>query len=164
MKNIDVGQAVAIAANLGVIASIGFLALQISNTATQAGTAATQNMVMQIVAWHDQIAADEALASVYARGLEDFESLSGTEKVRFDALMMSLLQMIDTGVQARDAVFVGEPPPIKERALEGYLLRHLDRPGFRQWWSAADHRGLTVPLISLMTDLDEFRQASKSED
>lgn len=160
MKKIDLGQIITIVANLGVIAGIAFLAMQIRNDAAQAGIEAIQGMESMYIEWQLSIANDPAIAQIYTHGLEDYESLSEVEKVRFDLLMRSLLRIVYAGIGARDSVF-GDPserPELLERVLEANYFQLLEKPGFRQWWATADLRNQPGSWM-----LDEIDQISRGE-
>jgi len=83
MKNIDVGQTVSIIANLGVIAGIALLAIEIrTNTATNRISMyqASNASWMQI---NGTLATDEELVALLAKA--NSEELEGAENIQFQA-------------------------------------------------------------------------------
>ena len=154
MRTLDFGRSIAVLANLGVIASLIFLGIELRDSSIQARVAATQEVVAQRTQWRELIAADERLSDIYRRGLEDYRGLSPTEQIRFGVLMESFMFKLSTNIQARDASLVGLNPDFEARSLEGDLLRMLDQPGFRQWWMAADRRGIPSNVIRMAEELD----------
>jgi len=164
LRTLDFGRSIAVLANLGVIASLIFLAIEIRDSSIQARIATTQEVVAQRTQWRELIAADETLSDIYRRGLEDYQGLSPTEQIRFGVLMESFMFKLSANIQARDASLVGLKardaslvglnPDFEARSLEGDLLRMLDRPGFRQWWLAADRRGIPSNVVRMAEELD----------
>jgi len=154
LRTLDFGRSIAVLANLGVIASLIFLAIEIRDSSIQARIATTQEVVAQRTQWRELIAADETLSDIYRRGLEDYQGLSPTEQIRFGVLMESFMFKLSANIQARDASLVGLNPDFEARSLEGDLLRMLDRPGFRQWWLAADRRGIPSNVVRMAEELD----------
>ena len=158
MNKIDVGQTISILANIGVIAGIAFLAIEIRDSNTQARIATTQETIAQNAGWWELIAADPGLSDIYFRGMLDFESLAAGEQHRFSSLMHSFLLKMSGNLSARNVGLVGLNPDFETRALEGVLLRMLDQPGFRQWWAGADRRGLPRQIVGLTEELEALRR------
>jgi len=158
MKKIDTGQVVAILANIGVIAGIAFLAIEIRESNTQARIAITQEAIAQNSEWWESIAADPALSDIYFRGSLDFESLAAGEQQKFSSLMYSYLLRLSGNLSARNVGLIGLNPDFESRALEGAVLRMLDQPGFRQWWASGDRRGLPSHIVRMTEELEALRQ------
>ncbi len=131
MKKIGLGQTITIVANIGVIAGIFFLAMEVRDNAAQARAAGIQDRSSDRSRWWEQIAADESLAEVYRLGLDQYDQLSVTDQIRFDSLMRSYISFIGVALVAREEV-LGISDLSEDRVNEGELLRHLDQPGFRQ--------------------------------
>jgi len=154
MKKIDAGQAIQVLANLGVIASILFLGVQVRSSSIQARVATTLQMAGQIAAWRELIVSNGDIADVYTQGIADFGQLSAADQARFDQLMRTLLNVTDAAIAARDAGLIEVlDADIERRGLEGELIRHAKQPGFSQWWSSADHQGLPPTIVMLMDQL-----------
>lgn len=159
MKNIDIPQIVSILANVGVIASIVFLGLEVRNSSTQAQIATTQEVVAQRSDWRELLAADGELADIYMRGLQDFRGLSPLEQERFDLLMRSFLHKISVAITARSAELLRGYPDPSRRVIEGELARLLDEPGFRQWWAIVDRRAIVDGVATMIDELSSQRDA-----
>jgi len=157
MKKIDLGQTINTVANIGVIAGIAFLAVEIRDNSTQARIATTQESVAQRTEWRDSIVSNDVLTDLYFRGLEDYERLSVIEQQRFDMLMQSFMFKMSVSITARNAGLVGIGPSIEERSIESDLLRMLEQPGFRQWWNNADLRGIPRTVRRMTEELAEYR-------
>lgn len=159
MKKFDWGQTIAIVANVGVIASIVFLATEMRDNAYRASVESVQAIWSQYVGWQNQIATDDAMAEIYEKGLADFELLSPIQQARFDSLMRSYLRIVAQGLQARRrGVIDGSQGRPQDRQIESDILRHLDYDGFRQWWSTADRRGISGETVNFVEEMDKARQ------
>lgn len=160
MKKFDLGQTLTILANIGVIAGIVFLGIEIRDSNTQARIATTQEVVGQAADWKEFIAADGELSGIYARGMANFVQLSPQEQTQFDLMMRARLQRFSGALLARNANllnpdFFGE---LEERVIEGEILYMLDQPGFQRWWSAVDRRGIAGVIVDLVDALDDLRK------
>ena len=165
MKKINLVQPIAILANVGVITGIMFLAIQIRDSKIEARTIARLEMGSLVIGWYDKIANNEQVARIYREGLANFNSLTDDERTQFDALMRSLLNMVDTTIIARDNLAPGVFPPLEERLFEGYLFFHLDQPGFRQWWSTTDRRAVPSQISAFLIErLDKAQESDGSGD
>ena len=153
MKKLDLGQTISIVANIGVIASIIFLGIELRESNTQARISTTQESVAQGSAWREMIASDDVLLDLYVRGLKDYEHLSEIEQQQFDLLMQSFMTKTSVSLSARSVGLIGLNPDFEERAIEGALLRMLDQPGFRQWWTTADLRGIPRRIVEMTEDV-----------
>jgi hypothetical protein len=157
MNKIDIGQLIAILANLGVISGIAFLAIEIRDGNTQARIAATQEVIAQRSAWRELIAGDASLSDIYARGLLDFESLDPVERQQFSLLMQSFLFKLSGNISARNVGLVGLNPDFEARSIEGDVSRMLDQPGFYQWWEQTDRRGFPENILTMIAEIDAIR-------
>jgi hypothetical protein len=162
LKKIDLGQAVTILANVGVLAGIVFLGIEIRDTNTQPQIATVQDVTDQLAGWKEFIAADGELSEIYARGMADFDQLSPLEHTRFDLMMEAALLRYSGAVLARDAGLLnptlGELE-VEDRVVEGELLHMLDQPGFRQWWSAVDRLGMSPSIVEIVDELEALRNS-----
>jgi hypothetical protein len=158
LKKINLGQTVSTLANVGIVASIIFLAMEVRDNATQTRVDSVQVIVGQFVAWQAQIADNDALAEIYTTGLADFDQLSETEKTRFDSLMRSYLNIVGQAMAARGEGVIIPDVPIQGRAVEGGLSRHLDQPGFRRWWATADQRDIIGSVVEIIDHMESLRK------
>jgi len=157
MKKIDLGQTVGLVANVGVIASIVFLGLELRTTNTQALISTTQEMGNQLTGWQLELATDPVAMDTYVRGLSDFSSLDAMERVRFDLLMRVILARTVTAIEARDSGLVRTlAEDIEERGLEGSILIMARKPGFRAWWEQADKTGMAPTVLPITDQLVEL--------
>ena len=146
MKKIDLGQTLSILANVGVIAGIVFLAIEIRDSNNQARV--TNQLAVSSLAreWYLELGTDRASAEVYLRGLSSYAQLSEDEKVSFDFLVRAYLETLTIGVSTATVGlgFVGSN--FEARQIE--LM--FEQEGFSQWWSEADRRTFPVPTVQLL--------------
>lgn len=156
MKKFDLGKSVSILANVGVIAGILFLAIEIRESREQAIIANAIQGTTEIYLWIQSLAEEPELAEIFQRGAENFDGLSEIEKFRFDSLMRSGIGqfgLMDLARSSRMAPLApGEP---ENRVIEGNLLRVFERKGVREWWFQSDKRGIPLPTVGLIDELIE---------
>ena len=155
MKKLDLGQSLTILANMGVIAGIIFLGIEIRDSNTQARIATTQEAVSNLSSWRADLAADEDLTEIYTKGLAALDQLSPNDQARFSLLMQAQLLTLGANLIARNAGLLNVNPEqaMEARVLEGQILALLEQPGFLKWWSTVDRRGLPSGIVSLVDTL-----------
>lgn len=127
---IDITTAIGLTANVGVLAGIIFLAIELRQNTVAVRSEASQGIQGQIADFYSLLATDRA-ADVYRRGVANPDQLDPTETVIFN----SLLSLALAGFENLFAL-VNEGSYDESRA-RGYwqLLRNiLDQPGYRQHW------------------------------
>jgi hypothetical protein len=117
---------------LGVIATLGYLAVQIRQNTASVRASTAQAMFEASAGLHDLCAADSELGRIFLRGAEDQGNLKPGEQVRFHFLMMSFLRRLENihhqGVSGR----------LHEDDWSGLrtsALGVLAQPGARAWWT-----------------------------
>jgi hypothetical protein len=91
MKKLDLGQTITILANIGVIAGILFLAIEVRQNSTQIEQATTAIAAQAVFEMNKEANAvrrtvytDAALTEIVDKGFEDPRSLTATERLRFE--------------------------------------------------------------------------------
>jgi hypothetical protein len=118
-----------LASAIGVIATLGYLALQVRQN-TRALRAESQRALFECgTATSLQLAQDENLARLFLKGLQDFHALSEEERTRFSFLMGNLIGQgaIAYGSQAY-GVYDGA------LSVASPASRLLRTPGGSEWW------------------------------
>lgn len=92
-----------------------------------AGAALAQNALLAA-------ATDQSLADIVSKGRKDFSTLNESERVRFNAHMMALLNHTQVGYLGFKR---GTAPPEYWQAYAGGLAPLLRTPGARDWWRHA---------------------------
>jgi hypothetical protein len=128
----DLGSIGEVVGALATVATLIYLALQIrANTrATRAETRRT-NQVDQLGSYSEIIASEE-VASIFEKGLADLESLTSTERLRFDFLFSRIMGAAQNLFQDQSDGYESS-----ER-LERHLLAvipMLRSPGGLKYWS-----------------------------
>jgi hypothetical protein len=150
----DLGQSISAIANLGVIASIVFLGLELRITNDQARVSTAQEMNRSLTEYQLELAGDPIQLDTYVRGLSDFASLDEIEQARFDFLMRALLERVSMAIEARESGLVETlADRIEERGIEGRILLIASEPGFRTWWDTVDRRGLPPTIIPITDEI-----------
>jgi len=119
----------------GVIVTLAYLAIQIRQNSHQlerssesARIAADDAVARGFDLWRQLFISDEALSEIYIRGLQDIDTLSPNERLRFNQLMSSFIW---TGWQFwRSEGLVGRT----NSEIFRHLLRHR---GAREWYATA---------------------------
>lgn len=95
MKKIDLGQTVTILANIGVIAGIVFLAVELrQNTAVTIGSAELEVTNLQ-TEWHLRLAENAELARLYYMGQIDPSALTDNERIQYRYIVAGLFLFIE---------------------------------------------------------------------
>lgn len=109
MKKIDVGQMITIIANVGVIAGIVFLGIEIRQNSSIARASAFQENVRSLVDFRQNIAESEDLArlwSHYLNGTSD--ELQGLDVMRQNSLIGNLVEIYQTAFFSKNYGFIGD--------------------------------------------------------
>lgn len=163
MKKIDLGQSLAVLANLAVVAGIVFLVIQIQEERDYAIVENTTIVGHGLADWMSSVAHDQGRADIVFRGAQDFQSLTAREQFEFDLLMRSWIIRVEMGriANARDVAPKGSGPRGESTMLTGNLVRFFDGPGTRQWWESADRRGLPRGAVAY---IDNYLDQSEEND
>lgn len=150
MKKVDLGQAVTILANLGVIAGIVFLSIELQQN--------THQLKMQSYqAWQtanseiNMTVADPELSAIVARGHPHSSNLTQEDYIAYAMFHMSLLQM------AQSTHYLYLEGSLDEELWRSEMNRAagiLSLPGVRQWWDAGGRTQLTPGFVSYIESID----------
>ena len=135
-----------------VVATLGYLAIQIrqnTHTVRVAAEASQQELGSD---FRGHIIDNAEVASIYLRGLQDYDSLAEGDQVRFRMLMF-------TAFMSYQYRFVHQShnlmdPELAERG-DNILRYYLALPGIRQWWGTAQARftpGFAKHVAALMQE------------
>jgi len=79
---------------------------------------------------------DDSTTDIFLRGLDDFNSLSNVEKMRFSVIMQRLIKTYNSSVRMDSKSLVDS----QEGAIFGDIcLAMILTPGGRQWWNIIGH-------------------------
>ena len=106
MKKIDLGQSIGILANLGVIAGIIFLGIEINQANQAARSQARTDIATSIAELNASFADNAELAEIFLRGLPNPDGLTALERLRVSSYMSALLRLWEnTHYQYRNGLF-----------------------------------------------------------
>ena len=116
---------------LGVIVTLGYLAVQIrQNTASVKGST-LQAMLEASVGLHDLCASDSDLGGIFLQGIEELESLAPKERARFHFLMLGFLRRLENVHHLGGSGLVADDD---WSGIRSSTLSALAQPGARVWW------------------------------
>lgn len=131
MKNLDIGQTITVLANLGVIAGIVFLALEVQQNTTAVRSQASQGIQDQLAQIYTVITTGP-MAEIYIDGMADPEQLDRVETAKLSAVLSLIMGGFENMfAQVREGSY-------DEARAQGYwqLLRNLlQYPGMRRHWN-----------------------------
>jgi hypothetical protein len=154
MKKIDLGQAIQILANIGVIAGIGVLAFEIRQSNVQANAASLLENGGQMSERMYSVGSDAEAANIYYQGLRDFGQLAPVDQLRFDLLIRSQLIRLEVGYEAFGELGTNLMGGLRRRTVEGLFARN----GFREWWNYTDRGTLPRPIAEYLQELEPESQ------
>ena len=140
MKKIDLGQTITILANVGVIAGIVFLGIEVRQNSTQieqATIAVAAQAVFELNQEFNEIRrtlyTDASLIEIVDTGFDDPGSLTEIESLRFDYFFGAILNTYEA------AWIYRQKGLIEEADYAGYrdsICRSLQREGGRSFWES----------------------------
>lgn len=120
-----------LAAAFGVIASLLFLGWELRRNANQ--TRLTNwNATLSALREHKRRTDDPYVADVIDRGRQDFDALSGSEKIAFGYWMEEWAQAME-GLLVASAASYHRHEEMMHAGLSNYAAM-FTHPGCRQWW------------------------------
>ncbi len=150
MKGIDLGQTFQILANIGVIAGIIFLAVELRQNneqlrlqSYQAWVAANMELNMAII--------DPSLSPIFDLGLNDSANLTKQTYISYAMWHMGIMQM----AQATD--FLYRAGSLDHDLWKSEINRAagiLTLPGVRQWWDAGGKTQLTPQFVDMIESVE----------
>jgi hypothetical protein len=147
-------------ANCGVLAGLVFLAVEIHDNNVTARVDSTLNAASQIANLNFRFANDTVLTGLYLKGMNDFLTLTPTEKEQFDRLMRGYLATLSGVANAANFGLVGGSGGVENGNRNANVERLIESQGFRDWWAQVDKRGIPG-LIRNITD--EYVNARNQE-
>lgn len=138
MKKINLGQTVSIIANLGVVAGLVFVGLQIQQERQIAQANRLQSNSGAYRDWAEIVANN---ADLWARGIAD-EPLSPAEEIAFDELARAREGSMYAAWQS--AVLTGQSGELVNSLLRETALEFSSHPGLIRFWREHEQRMRTI--------------------
>ena len=119
---------------IGVIATLGYLAVQIRQNTGSIRASSFQEAVRDMAAASDVLASNADLARIWRTGQRDFDALNPEERQRFAAYALGLFRRLEN-------VFYQTEHGVLDSAFWNGTLNTartmLSQPGFAAWWARA---------------------------
>ena len=150
MKKIDLGQTIGILANIGVIAGIVFLAIEVSQNNDQLNLQSYQTWMAANMELNTATL-DLERAAIFTRGFEDSAQLTEDSWVAFAYWNNGIMQM----AQAMNYLY--RSGSLDESLWESEMQRAaliLALPGVRQWWDAGARTQFTPEFVALIESIE----------
>ena len=139
MKKMDLGQSIQVIANLGVIAGIAFLIVELQQNTQQLELQSYQSWVNGNLQYNMTLS-DPARSEIISAGLPDSRGLDDENYVAFGMIQLAMLQM----AQSTDYLYrEGALDPELWEAEMSRAAGILSLPGVRQWWDAGGRTQVT---------------------
>ncbi len=116
---------------LGVIATLGYLAVQIRHNSRVAALAAAHSISIGFTTFLEQITLDPELSSVWSRAFDSPESLDEAERSRFDRLMVGVF------LRCLDGHRHGELDAEIAQRFDRIARHYLRTTAVQAWWRRA---------------------------
>ena len=128
-----------LAAAIGVIISLLYVAKQITQNTKAMRRTASHDSVQGMLNWFGHVFVDPELTRIWTQGIESLGSLSADERARFALLQFNLLKVAeDIHFQHLD----GAMDPDLWKGWDRLWSQYLGAPGSREYW------GARAPLFS----------------
>jgi len=125
-----------IAGAIGVIGSLVYLASQIKSQNTESQVTAVNNLTYQWNAFMGDMAGNSELARIWAKGLEDFNSLNSTEHVQFSTHLNRIFRITEGLYHQHESGRLGDKV---WRGVANSLSDLSCSPGVKSWWPTRSH-------------------------
>ena len=121
---------------LAVVISLIYLAREIRSNARSARVASERSLVQMLIQFTQQLAEHPHLSELFYRGIHDFESLEGAERMRFSALIVQLFRLYEETYYGQSE---GHVAARIWRQAEAPLRDFSGYPGVQAWWRSRSH-------------------------
>lgn len=122
---------------IGVIVTLGYLAVQIRQNTASVRASTLQDMSEASASWHDFLASNADVARIYFAGVSDLEALTPEERLRFQFIMMAFLRRVENFRRQDNQSRVS---PEDWAGLRRSCLSVMSQRGSRSWWAENSQR------------------------
>jgi len=137
-----IGAISAIISAIAVIATLGYVAVQIRQNTSALRSTAIQGATDQHASMYDVLSTDPKLADIFVRGLEMPDTLDRIETARFYAFLLSVM------VRSQNWYMQTQSGALDNRVIEStsrIMSQISGTPGFRRFWM--DRRHMFTPAM-----------------
>lgn len=127
----ELGSAGEFLSSIAVLVSLIYLAVQIRRSTEAAQTATYQSVVSDFGALNRAVASTPELAMLFVNAMEDYGSLSASEKARVSQLYFAVFHYFE------NMYYQYQKGYLESEVWEGWkrlMLTYHSRPGFQAWW------------------------------
>ena len=142
---------------VGVIASLGYLAVQIQRSSRSTNSAAFQESVRSSQDLASLIAQDGELAHILVAGSQNRQELSPEDRLRFNSFWTAMFMNMEMGFHYRRNGML-ETEVFDSMSYD--LRRHLRIPGVRSWWKI-NQESVGVSFRAYVNEMLEQDQAAE---
>ena len=142
---------------LAVVVSLLYLAREVRSSAHATRVASERSLTDLTIQFLREVAEHPDLSELYHRGIHDFESLEGAERVRFSALMGQSFRLFEATYYGQSEGHVGER---LWRGAEAALRDFSGYPGIQAWWRTRSH-WFSEDFANLVNQLQRTTKAPK---
>ena len=155
LDSVTIGELGSLGEVVGALATVGtliYVALQIRENTSWSKRQALESIVGNLTSWASRLKDNPEIVEIYLKGLEDFESLSKSEKLRYHLTLMEVLAAVEIILEhAKSGGIKRESGESAER----WIYQELRGEGARTWWRemgrmafAADFRAKVDAVVS----------------
>jgi len=124
-----------LAGALGVIVTLAYLARQMRVNTMALQNETTRDGMQAVIDSYSTVIADEKVASIYLRGLANFNALSEVEQIRFHYVCCQRLHAASINLSLKQWGDARTETEL-EASIKPWIARMMQHEGFRQWWNA----------------------------
>jgi hypothetical protein len=132
----DLGNIGEFVGSIGVVLSLGYLAIQIRSQNQESQAVVTNSLSQQWLSFMAGVASDKELALIWMNGLDDFAALERHEKIRFAAVMNQFAQVSESLLGHYTA---GKLEPEIWQGFDARVADIMANPGAQEWWVLRKH-------------------------
>ena len=141
---------------VAVVATLIYLSLQVRSAHRDAQTSNFHRVADSFNDLNRMVASDPDLASLFNKGMMDFDALDDTERTQFSMLMLTACRIYDSlYYQLQRGVGDKELWSTEVETLKGLC----SAPGFQSWWAANTFKfspGFTKFINSIIDNREEL--------
>ena len=132
-----VGTIAEVAAAIGVIISLIYLARQIRQASLDSEVSANLEAARDY-ANHLSVVSSDENAETFMKGLNSYDSLTPTERYKFDFCMAGYVNLVEVILVHNEA---GRAPELLEMVTDNFGPRVFAYPGAKAWWDHGQKGG-----------------------
>ena len=123
-------------AAVAVVISLVFVGYEVQQNSVAQSQSATEAVVRDFVGAIRSLSTDAEMACIYASGVQDFGSLSGSERLRLSAYLLGVYYAIQ---EMHSLTKRGSIDPSIWRGFDRVSQETMVLPGVRQWFATRRH-------------------------